>query len=92
MKIRHHLIVDSTCPIDGAPDKYDVFVYADRVVECEEIVKHVAELTSDPVFQEQFTQNLADRLECRVKTVGTHVRGKVMTVVICEPEAITTHF
>jgi hypothetical protein len=64
MKVRHHLVIVSTCPVDGQADTYlcDVFV-RDRVLKCEDVICAVADVTAHgPIFQEDLTQQLADRL------------------------------
>jgi len=88
MKVRHHVEVRSTCPVNGDPDRYDCFVYVeDRVLKCEDVAEAVVQLTKQPVFQESLTQALADRLQARVKTVGRHKAGNIRTTVVCRPRA-----
>jgi hypothetical protein len=84
MKVRHKTTLHATCPVNGAADLYDCWVYVEgRVLTCEEIFEAAAELTREPVFQEKLTQALADRLGARVKTEGRHVSGSVLTTVVC---------
>ena len=86
MMARHRLWIDSSCPVDGAADRYECVVdVSGRVVKCEEIVEAVEVLTKKPIFQEGLTQALADRLNATVVTKGTHVKGRVETLVICHP-------
>jgi hypothetical protein len=88
MKTRHHVLIKSTCPVNGDADFYDCFVYvADRVVPCEDVADAVDTLTRAPVFQEVLTQQLALQLRCKVKTVGRHAAGKVETTVVCRPSS-----
>ena len=86
MKVRHHIEVRSTCPVNGDADRYDAFVYIeDRVLKCEDVAEAVADLTRGPVYQENLTQALADRLQAKVKTVGRHTAGNILTTVVCWP-------
>ena len=45
----------------------------------------VEKVTENPVTQEDLTQKLANLLGCRIRTRGTHCRGRVETVCICTP-------
>src|SRR5437588_207367 len=64
MKTRHHILIKSTCPVNGDPDFYDCFVYVtDRVLACEDVADAVATLTQAPVYQELLTPNTANRIE-----------------------------
>ena len=56
-----------------------------RVLKCEEVADAVATLTRAPIYQELLTQQLADRLQCKVKTVGRHTAGNIETTVVCRP-------
>jgi hypothetical protein len=85
MRVRHHVVIRSSCPVNGDPDVYDCWVYARRVVLCEEVLAAVEAETKGPIYQEALTQALADRLGCQVKSVGTHCRGRVTTAVVCRP-------
>lgn len=85
MKVRHHVIIQSTCPVDRSEDRYDCYVYSRRLLKCEDVIAAVGQLTTAPVFQELLTQRLADVLGCKVKTSGLHVRGTVRTTVVCRP-------
>ena len=86
MKTRHHVLIRSTCPVNGDTDFYDCFVYTTtRVLPCEEVADAVERLTQGPVFQEVLTQQLADQLRCKVMTIGRHTAGKIETTVVCRP-------
>ena len=86
MKTRHHILIRSTCPVNGDADFYDCFVYtANRVLKCEEVAEVVEDLTRAPVYQEVLTQQLAERLQTKVKTVGRHAAGNIETTVVCRP-------
>jgi GTP cyclohydrolase I len=86
MKTRHHILIRSTCPVNGDADFYACFIYvADRVLPYEEVADAVDKLTRAPVYQEVLTQQLAVQLHCKVKTVGRHAAGKVETTVVCRP-------
>ena len=87
MRVRHHIEVRSTCPVNGDADLYQCFVYVrDRVLKCEDVADAVADLTREPIFQESLTQALANRLQAKVKTAGRHTAGNILTTVICEPK------
>jgi GTP cyclohydrolase I len=74
--------------VDESRDCYRAWIYLeDRVVPVEKIHALIEELTQKPIFQEELTQALADRLEATVKTRGCHVQGDVKTVVLCSPSA-----
>lgn len=86
MLCRHTIHATGRCPINGLPDEYQITVYARRVVLCEEVAAAVDDLLAVPIFQEQFTQALADRLGCRVRTTCRHLEGgRVTTDCICRP-------
>jgi GTP cyclohydrolase I len=89
VRTRHHIVIRSTCPVDHTSDQYDAYVYVNsQVLACEEVAAAVEALTQEPVFQERLTQDLADRLGCRVKTKGRHVAGGIETTCVCEPRAV----
>jgi hypothetical protein len=86
MKVRHYVEIRATCPVNGDADRYDAFVYVEgRVLRCEDVAEAVEQLTREPVYQETLTQALADRLGAKVKTVGRHTAGNVLTTVLCWP-------
>lgn len=87
MKVRHRLKATGLCPNNGLPDEYLVSVYCDRMIPCEEIVAAVDGLLAAPIYQEVFTQRLADRLGCRVGTRCRHLEGgRVLTECECWPQ------
>lgn len=85
MLVRHRIVIRSKCPVDGADDTYVCDTYPTSLLKCEDVRDAVAELTAGPVFQEMLTAQLAERLGCKVRTRGTHCRGRVETVVVCLP-------
>lgn len=88
MHVRHTLTATGTCPNNGLPDHYTVAVYTNAILYCEDIAAAVDELLAKPVFHEQFTQALADRLGCRVRTRCRHLHGgRVRTDCICYPRS-----
>lgn len=90
MKVRHRLRATGTCPANGLPDEYHVSVYCNRMISCEEVVAAVDGLLAVPIFQEEFTCRLADRLGCTVKTRCRHLEGgRVTTECVCG--AVTVH-
>jgi hypothetical protein len=88
MKVRHHIRIESKCPVNGDADSYDCYVYANRVVLCEDVAMAVEAATTGAVFQEMLTQEMADALFATVKTVKTHMQGRVTTAVVCRPRTI----
>lgn len=61
------------CP--AAPltlDQYEVTVESPEMLRVEVINCTIADLTTDPIYQETFTQRLSEILGARVTTVGWH--------------------
>jgi len=71
MIVTHEIQVYGRCPVDGKSDSYDVTITTMKVIKVEDIIVAV-EAIEWPVFQEEMTQQLADRLGCRVRSVGFH--------------------
>lgn len=69
----HRTTIVGRCPL-GCADVYDAEfrVTGDAVLQVERIAEAVADLTRDPVFQEDLTRRLAARLGCVVVTRGRH--------------------
>lgn len=83
MRAKHTLQIKAKCPVNGKIDKYTLEVTTNRLVKVEDIMAIIKEETSgDPVFQEELTEQLALRLKCKVKTIGTH--SGVETMVVCK--------
>ena len=85
MRVRHRVVIEATCPVNGDPDRYVCDVYPVTLLYCETVMLWVKELTRQPVTQEALTEQLACKLGCPVRTRGTHCRGTVETVVVCRP-------
>ncbi len=87
MKTRHSVVIHSTCPVNGDADVYFCRVYPPdgTVLYCEAIEAAVKEATKSPITQEAITQQLANALNCKIKTTGVHCRGRVASKVVCEP-------
>jgi hypothetical protein len=65
----------AVCPIDGKKIKIAVEIRTDRLVKVEDILAAVAEITREPVLQEDFTKRLRAALRDSVLdvcTYGTH--------------------
>lgn len=90
MKVRHTVVVESICPVNGDSDRYiaDVDVWPGGFILCEDVLAAVQPLVKEAITQEKLTQLLADRLGCRVKTRGSHCRGRVTTTVVCRPRTL----
>ena len=71
MIVTHEIQVYGRCPVDGKSDFYDVTITTMKVIKVEDIIVAV-EAIEWPAFQEEMTQQLADRLGCRVRSVGFH--------------------
>ena len=79
----HTLQFSGRCPL-GPEDHYEASIHAGpRFIEAGFISKLVSELTSQPIYQEHLTQQLADRLCCRVVTQTRH--GRVSTTCVADP-------
>jgi hypothetical protein len=85
MRVRHRILVDAVCPVNGDPDRYVCDVYPLTLLYCETVEVMARQATAEPVTQEQLTQRLANDLGCAVRTRGTHCKGRVETVVVCRP-------
>lgn len=72
MIVTHSFDATCTCPVDGTTDEYRVTIETDRVVPVEDILAVAADLACERMFQEQFTTELAQRLDVAVATFGTH--------------------
>lgn len=84
MKVRHQMGFRCKCPVDGKVDYYVASFYVRRLLKCEDIAQAVAALTREAAYQECLTQALANRLDCKVKTVVRHRAGEgVITTVVC---------
>lgn len=73
MRTVHRTFIVSRCPL-GCMDCYETEFHTDRLVMVESIQSHIDGLTKEATTQEELTQALADRTECRVVTKGTHSR------------------
>ena len=77
MLVTHEIQVYGRCPVDGQSDTYDVTVTTRKIIKVEDIIEAINSIQW-PVFQEEMTQQLADRLGCRVRSVGYHSGIKTM--------------
>jgi hypothetical protein len=71
MIVTHEIQVYGRCPVDGKSDSYDVTITTMKIIKVEYIIA-VVDAIEWPVFQEEMTQQLADRLGCRVRSIGYH--------------------
>lgn len=71
MLVTHEIQVYGRCPVDGASDSYDVSISTRKLLKVEDIIAVIAALEW-PLFQEEMTQQLADKLGCNVRSVGYH--------------------
>ena len=86
MLVRHILTAVGECPNNGLADRYRISVYAAGLLQCEEVAATVDQLLAAPCYQEAFTQALANRLGCKVRTRCRHLAGgRVLTDCVCWP-------
>jgi hypothetical protein len=71
MKVTHEVRVYGRCPVDLAIDEYDVTFITPKTLKVEDINEAIANIQW-PVFQEEMTLYLADKLGCHVHSVGYH--------------------
>lgn len=83
MIVTHTFRAQGICPANGSRDHYGIEVTCTTLLLVEGIVKAAGELLAAPVYQEAFTQALADKIACRVVTQCRH--GDVLTRCECEP-------
>jgi hypothetical protein len=72
MIVRHRMHrVIATCPLGGV-DVYRLMVETTRLIAVEDILIALRELTRAPIYQEDLTAQLAEKLNARVVTEGEH--------------------
>lgn len=71
MKVTHETTIRATCPVNGAFDTYVATFEANRLIKVEDILEAIKGLPTK-LYQEQITQYLAAKLDCRVVTIGYH--------------------
>jgi hypothetical protein len=70
----HTTTIVGKCP-HGCDDVYTAeFHVGNLFVSVESIAKIIAEIVGQPIYQELLTQELANRVGCKVKTRGMHGR------------------
>lgn len=80
MNVTHSFAAIGECPVNGAPDHYEIQVLLWRFMLSEEVKAKAVELLQEPTYQEAFTDALATALTpATVTTVCRH--GDVRTVV-----------
>ena len=78
MRVKHHLTIRATCPINGNTDFYQATVSSNWLIPVEEVLAAAEALRLEPIFQEDLTKELKIALDSgdlrgvRVKTIGTH--------------------
>jgi hypothetical protein len=85
MRVEHVFQLKAVCPVDERIDEYTVTVTIDRLVKIEDMLGFAQAMGSRPVFQEDLTRLLADRLDGKVVTVGMH--SGVRTTCTVEPDS-----
>ena len=71
MKVTHEIEVRGICPVDLSFDVYQVKISSMRIVQVEDIISVVNALKW-PLYQEEMTQQLAEKLKCSICSVGYH--------------------
>ena len=72
MRVIHEIPITSRCPVNNGHDSYVCTIETNRLVNVEDIIAAITELTKEPAFQEDLTVRLSHRLDCKVTTVGWH--------------------
>ena len=73
MLVTHKFHVRATCPVNGAPDDYEVSLTVDRFLAVEELLQYSETLCSEVAYQEDVTTKLAAHFSpCSVETTGMH--------------------
>jgi hypothetical protein len=81
MRTSYHLTVESRCPVNASIDVYETVVESTGLIKVEDILSTVQRITAlGPIFQEDLTRQLAERLGARVITTGYHLGVKT----VCE--------
>ena len=71
----HRLTIEAKCPVDGTTDTYNTYIRTTSLVGVEEIIAEAKAITAGgPIYQEDLTRNLAERLPAvvEVETHGIH--------------------
>lgn len=86
MNVTHTLTIVGKCPVDGATDIYEMTVAASVVIPVETILDVVAAATTEPRYQEDLTQTIADALPATtITTKGTHSGVSTVCIVPALP-------
>lgn len=74
----YSLNIHARCPADGTLDLYDLVVEGPEMLAVETLLEIVRELTDEPIYQEDLTERLAERLAgWKVTLRGDHSRVRV---------------
>ncbi len=79
MLCKYSLTAHCTCPVDATRDRYEIELESGHMVPVEDILAAVHQL-SGPLYQEDFTAQLAMKVQCQVTSVGYH--SGIKTVVV----------
>jgi hypothetical protein len=88
MIAKHTFRIQAKCPVNGDVDTYECEVSVTELIQCEKLLADAAEYAQQTLFQEQLTAELSRRWNATVKTVGTHVGGRVATECIAFPKSL----
>jgi hypothetical protein len=75
LQVIHETTITCRCP-HGPIDVYTVEFHLDKMVTVEDIQRVIDESITKPIYQEDLTKLLSDKIECKVVTSGNHLRFK----------------
>ena len=90
MIVKHTFAVQAICPVNGDMDTYECVVTVGQLVQCEQLVEDVAAYRKRSIYQENLTQELAQKWQATVTTKGWHVGGTVATTCTAFPQTRVT--
>lgn len=80
MLCKYEFDCEGSCPNDPSlKNRYHVTVTARTMIQIEDLLRGVAEITREPIFQENFTARLAQMFQAKVDTTGEHSGVKTWT-------------
>ena len=83
-RVTHRTTIVGKCP-HGCQDIYQAEFHVDhRVITIESIQEAIDTTTEKPIYQEDLTQALANKVGCKVITKGSH--GRFETTCVSDPE------
>lgn len=71
MKVTHEIKIYGICPVDLSLDVYQLEIETMRILPVEDIISAINSLKG-PLYQEEMTKNLAEKLKCSIRSIGYH--------------------